>query len=377
MLNDKFSKKLVSKCIYILILKNTKTELLDTFMAEGGWTLIQTWLQDAVHTSNRHLVKEIIGLLLITPVDVERLKTNILPKLIKSLSRRDDLEDVAELSTELVKHWLVIVKGSSSNAQGQPQPEKMDLSEADSTNTNLKDESSDRISPNTFYKKDGQTGKASPKKEGSDDSSKEEEDVEMKDVSKEKSKSKEEKVDKEDKVKSSSRSSRSTSSKDKDKGRDKDRYRDKDKSKSSSSSSKSSSSKSKSSSSSSRDKDRKDKDREREKDKSRQRDKSRDKDKDKRDKEKDKQRSNGAIKSNSSSSKEKKEEKKDKDKSEPNVFNLVKTPSIDKLGRIPKNQIASLSILNLKTLLTPMKLKRRPSLLVLKRMQLPKRDQKQ
>uniref|UniRef100_A0A6P7EXL0 Serine/threonine-protein phosphatase 1 regulatory subunit 10-like n=1 Tax=Diabrotica virgifera virgifera TaxID=50390 RepID=A0A6P7EXL0_DIAVI len=332
-LMTKFSKKLVSKCIYILILKNTKTELLDTFMAEGGWTLIQTWLQDAVHTSNRHLVKEIIGLLLITPVDVERLKTNILPKLIKSLSRRDDLEDVAELSSELVKHWLVIVKGSSNNAQGQPQAEKMDLSEADNTNNSVKDNSTDRISPNTFYKKDGQT---SPTKEGADDSSKE--DVEMKDVSKEKSKNKDEKLDKEDKAKSSSRSSRSTSSsKDKEKSRDKDKYRDKERSKSSSSSSKSSSSKSKSSSSSSRDKDRRDRDREREKEKSR-REKSRDKDKSK-DKERDKQRNNGVIKSNSSnkdSSREKKEEKKDKDKSESDIFNLVKTPSIDKLGRIPK-----------------------------------------
>lgn len=61
------------------------------FMAEGGWALIQNWLQDAVHTGNWDLVKEILGLLLITPVDVERLKMNCLPKVIKSLSRREDL----------------------------------------------------------------------------------------------------------------------------------------------------------------------------------------------------------------------------------------------------------------------------------------------
>lgn len=88
----KFSKKLVSKCVYVLILKSTKTELVDMFMAEGGWGLIQTWLQDAVQTTNWDLVREILELLLITPVDVERLKMNILPKLIKSLSRREDLE---------------------------------------------------------------------------------------------------------------------------------------------------------------------------------------------------------------------------------------------------------------------------------------------
>lgn len=91
-LMTKFSKKLVSKCVYVLILKSTENELVDLFMGEGGWSLIQTWLQDAVQTSNWDLVQEILGLLLVTPVDVERLKLNILPKLIKSLSRREDLE---------------------------------------------------------------------------------------------------------------------------------------------------------------------------------------------------------------------------------------------------------------------------------------------
>lgn len=61
------------------------------FMAEGGWTLIQNWLQDGAQTGNWGLVKEILGLMLVTPVDVDRLKTNSLPKLIKNLSRREDL----------------------------------------------------------------------------------------------------------------------------------------------------------------------------------------------------------------------------------------------------------------------------------------------
>lgn len=87
----KFSKKLVSKCVYVLILKNTETSLVDMFMAEGGWTLIQNWLQDGAQTGNWGLVKEILGLMLVTPVDVDRLKTNSLPKLIKNLSRREDL----------------------------------------------------------------------------------------------------------------------------------------------------------------------------------------------------------------------------------------------------------------------------------------------
>lgn len=88
----KFSKKLVSKCVYILILKSTERSLLGSFMAAGGWTLIQVWLSDAMYNMNWALVKELLELLLITPVDVERLKTNNIPKLVKSLSKRDDLE---------------------------------------------------------------------------------------------------------------------------------------------------------------------------------------------------------------------------------------------------------------------------------------------
>lgn len=87
----KFSKKLVSKCIYILILKNTEAPLIGQFMAEGGWNLVYVWLQDAMCNSNNSLIKELLELLLITPVDVERLKTNNIPKLVKTLTKKDDL----------------------------------------------------------------------------------------------------------------------------------------------------------------------------------------------------------------------------------------------------------------------------------------------
>lgn len=88
----KFSKKLVSKCVYVLILKNTDQTLVDLFMSEGGWNLIHTWLQDAIHISNWDLVKEILSLLLVTPVDVERLKLNNIPKLVKSLSKLEEVK---------------------------------------------------------------------------------------------------------------------------------------------------------------------------------------------------------------------------------------------------------------------------------------------
>uniref|UniRef100_A0A1A9W0K8 Uncharacterized protein n=1 Tax=Glossina brevipalpis TaxID=37001 RepID=A0A1A9W0K8_9MUSC len=84
-LMTKYSKKLVSKCIYVQILKCTKTELLGEFMGAGGWSLVYTWLNDAIRAMNWPLVQEILELLLLCPVDVHRLKINSAPKLVKGL----------------------------------------------------------------------------------------------------------------------------------------------------------------------------------------------------------------------------------------------------------------------------------------------------
>lgn len=83
----KYSKKLVSKCIYIQILKCTETELLGQFMGAGGWALVHSWLTDGVMGKNWPLVQELLELLLLCPVDVPRLQSNSAPKLVKGLSR--------------------------------------------------------------------------------------------------------------------------------------------------------------------------------------------------------------------------------------------------------------------------------------------------
>lgn len=83
----KYSKKLVSKCVYVQILKSTKTELLGDFMAVGGWSLVYTWLNDAIRAMNWPLVQEILELLLLSPVDVHRLKINSAPILVKGLCK--------------------------------------------------------------------------------------------------------------------------------------------------------------------------------------------------------------------------------------------------------------------------------------------------
>lgn len=56
-------------------------------MSAGGWNLIFTWLSDGVTAKNWPLVAELVDLLLICPVDIDKLKSNACPKLIKSLSK--------------------------------------------------------------------------------------------------------------------------------------------------------------------------------------------------------------------------------------------------------------------------------------------------
>ncbi|KAL6440151.1 hypothetical protein ACFW04_003040 [Cataglyphis niger] len=113
-LMTKFSKKLVSKCIYIQILKTTNTDLLSQFMSSGGWNLIHTWLTDGILAKNWALIQELLELLLLCPVDIERLKSNNCPKLIKGLSKEGSHQGVRTLATRLVEQWLKIVKGEAA-----------------------------------------------------------------------------------------------------------------------------------------------------------------------------------------------------------------------------------------------------------------------
>ncbi|KAG6446283.1 serine/threonine-protein phosphatase 1 regulatory subunit 10 isoform X2 [Manduca sexta] len=110
-LMTKFSKKLVSKCIYVQILKCTETDLLGLFMGSGGWMLVHTWLTESIVIKNWPLVRELLELLLLCPVDIERLKTNNCPKLVKELSKDGNHFAIRALASKLVEQWLKIVKG--------------------------------------------------------------------------------------------------------------------------------------------------------------------------------------------------------------------------------------------------------------------------
>jgi len=63
----KFSRKLVSKVIYIKILRASSPELLDKFLKANGWNLLISWLKIAVNTLNSPLLTELLLVLLVCP----------------------------------------------------------------------------------------------------------------------------------------------------------------------------------------------------------------------------------------------------------------------------------------------------------------------
>lgn len=115
---EKYSKKLVSKCIYIQILKSTETDLLGQFMAAGGWNLVHNWLRDGSDSDNWPFVQELLEMLLLCPVDGNRLKSNHTPKIVKNLSLACADQTVQILSKKLVEQWLKIAHQEKQHQNG-------------------------------------------------------------------------------------------------------------------------------------------------------------------------------------------------------------------------------------------------------------------
>ena len=83
-------------------------------MSAGGWNLVHMWLTDGIVAKNWALIQELLELLLLCPVDIERLKSNNCPKLIKGLSKEGSHQGVRVTASRLVEQWLKIVKGEAA-----------------------------------------------------------------------------------------------------------------------------------------------------------------------------------------------------------------------------------------------------------------------
>lgn len=114
-LMHKFSKKLVSKCIYIHILRSSAPELLEQFLAKNGWELLNQWFFEAYSNGNLYLCGDLVRLFALCPMTGQRLKsdpkTNQAPRIMRQLSTDNRIEaEIRHLSTQVVNQWIRIAR---------------------------------------------------------------------------------------------------------------------------------------------------------------------------------------------------------------------------------------------------------------------------
>ncbi|GIY53347.1 hypothetical protein CDAR_39612 [Caerostris darwini] len=122
-LMKKFSKKLVSRCVYTNVLLATAPEILSEYLDKGGWDTINKWLDYAKSSSSPSFLIEMLKLCKLLPMSVSRLKENNTAKLVKSLTKHENNE-VKTLSSELVSDWMIIIKGKKSDPPTEKKKKK-------------------------------------------------------------------------------------------------------------------------------------------------------------------------------------------------------------------------------------------------------------
>ncbi|XP_064649015.1 serine/threonine-protein phosphatase 1 regulatory subunit 10-like isoform X2 [Lineus longissimus] len=106
----KEAKKLVCRCVFVNVLRATRSrELFEKFIDDGGWDLLNVWLQDAKSDENTPFLLELLHLYQMMPVSkfsVELLKSNNCAKTIKGLCKLAETDEIKNLSNEIVERWM-------------------------------------------------------------------------------------------------------------------------------------------------------------------------------------------------------------------------------------------------------------------------------
>uniref|UniRef100_A0A1I8FJB0 TFIIS N-terminal domain-containing protein n=1 Tax=Macrostomum lignano TaxID=282301 RepID=A0A1I8FJB0_9PLAT len=104
------ASKLVSKAIMLNILKITEdSSLLSEFCRQGGWQMLNDWLNTACSETNVALQKLLLDVFLRLPVGVDMLQANNTAKVI---AKSADSE-LAPLAANVVERWLACIKAAA------------------------------------------------------------------------------------------------------------------------------------------------------------------------------------------------------------------------------------------------------------------------
>ncbi|XP_060916177.1 serine/threonine-protein phosphatase 1 regulatory subunit 10 isoform X1 [Labrus mixtus] len=110
----KASTKMVSRCMYLNILLQTKShDILNRFIRVGGYRLLNSWLTYSKTTNNTPLLQLILLTLQKLPLKVDHLKQNNTAKLVKQLSKTADTEELRKLASVLVEGWMATIRSQS------------------------------------------------------------------------------------------------------------------------------------------------------------------------------------------------------------------------------------------------------------------------
>nr|XP_023658377.1 serine/threonine-protein phosphatase 1 regulatory subunit 10-like [Paramormyrops kingsleyae]XP_023658378.1 serine/threonine-protein phosphatase 1 regulatory subunit 10-like [Paramormyrops kingsleyae] len=119
----KASQKMVSRCMYLNILLQTKShDILNRFIRVGGYKLLNGWLTYSKSTTNTPLLQLVLLMLQKLPLTVDHLKQNNTAKLVKQLSKSGETEELRKLATVLVDGWMAVIRSQSVGASSGTSP---------------------------------------------------------------------------------------------------------------------------------------------------------------------------------------------------------------------------------------------------------------
>lgn len=147
------ANKMVSKCIYVNVLKSTDgQDILEKFLINGGWDIMNEWLHDARESENTPLLMEILRVYHTLPVTIDIMKKNDAAKTIKQLRKSED-EGIKSLAGGIVDQWMKKIREKSnienSNDKSAKKKKKHEKQEKTKTDFKEKKELDGNVEPKT------------------------------------------------------------------------------------------------------------------------------------------------------------------------------------------------------------------------------------